>query len=334
MPTITVSALITDGERLLLARRPGEPHWALPGGLLLPADETVEDALARELRERLGVEVGEPLFLDTLYERRAQEVVVHNVFAVTAPGIEQAVARGGRELEYAWAPLAEIERLPLVPWLAPALPVLLQGEPAPEPDLTGVPFAVVPPVEPGVEPGTVMIVTGPAGAGKTTVARELCRRFERAAHIAVDKLRHMVVSGYASPLPGQADAEEARRQGQLARRNAAALARNFAGAGFHAVIDDVLERREELDEYLAALAGCTVACVTLLPTVEALHARDAGRPPEQRMGDRALALHRTIAANGETRGLRLDTSGWTPEQTVDVILERLPEALVAVGWQA
>ncbi len=334
MPTITVSALITDGERLLLARRPGETHWALPGGLLLPSDETVEEALARELRERLGVEVGEPLFLDTLYERRADEVAVHNVFAVDAPGIEQAVNQGGDGLEYTWLPLAEIERAPLAPWLAPALPALLRGEPAPEPDLTGAPFGGVPPVEPEVEPGMVVIVTGPAGAGKSTVARELCRRFERAAHIAVDALRHMVVSGYASPLPGRTDAEEARRQGELARRNAAALARNFACAGFHAVIDDVLERREELDEYLAALAGCTVACVTLLPTAEALRARDAGRPPAERMGARALALHRAIAANGETRGLRLDTSAWTPEQTVDVILERLPEALVAVGWQA
>ncbi len=332
MPTITVSALITDGERLLLARRPGETRWALPGGLLLPTDETVEEALARELRERLGVAVGEPLFLDTLYERRTNEVVVHNVFAVDAPGIERAVNQGGGGLEYTWLPLAEIERAPLAPWLAPALPALLRGEPAPEPELTGTPFAVAP-IEPGVEPGTVVIVTGPAGAGKSTVARELCRRFERAAHIAVDVLRHMVVSGYASPLPGQADAEEARRQGALARRNAAALARNFAGAGFHAVIDDVLERREELDQYLAALAGCTVACVTLLPTAEALRARDAGRPPTERMGERALALHRIIATNDETRGLRLDTSAWTPEQTVDVILERLPEALVAVGWQ-
>ncbi len=333
MPTITVSALITDGARLLLARRPGEAHWALPSGLLLPSDETVEEALARELHERLGLAVGEPLFLDTLYERRADEVVVHNVFAVTAPGIEQAVARGGGGLEYVWAPLAEIERLPLVPWLAPALPALLRGEPAPEPDLTGAPFGGVPPVEPGVEPGMVMIVTGPAGAGKTTVARELCRRFERAAHIAVDALRHMVVSGYASPLPDRADAEEARRQGELARRNAAALARNFACAGFHAVIDDVLERREELDEYLAALAGCTVAFVTLLPTVEALCARDAGRPPERRMGARAPALHHIIATNGETRGLRLDTTAWTPDETVNVILARLPEALVTGGWQ-
>lgn len=333
MPTITVSALIIEDERLLLARRPGEMHWALPGGLLLSTDETVEEALARELRERLGIEVGEPLFLDTLYERREREVVVHNVFAVAAPGVAQAVSRGDGGLEYTWLPLADIERVSLAPWLAPALPALLQGEPAPEPDLTGVPFAVVPPVEPGVEPGMVMIVTGPAGAGKSTVARELCRRFERAAHIAVDALRHMVVSGYASPLPGRADAEEARRQGRLARRNAAALARNFACAGFHAVIDDVLERREELDEYLAALAGCTVACVTLLPTAEALRARDAGRPPAERMGERALELHHIIATSGETRGLRLDPSIWTPEQTVDVILERLPEALVAVGWQ-
>ncbi|MER3419682.1 MAG: hypothetical protein C4290_03760, partial [Chloroflexota bacterium] len=158
MPTITVSALITDGERLLLARRPGEPRWALPGGLLLPTDETVEEALARELRDQFGVEVGEPLFLDTLYERREDGVVVHNVFAVAAPGITQVVAQGS-DLEYTWVLLAEIERQPLAPWLAPALPALLRGEPAPEPELSGAPLAAAPPLEPGIEPGMVFIVT-------------------------------------------------------------------------------------------------------------------------------------------------------------------------------
>jgi chloramphenicol 3-O-phosphotransferase len=183
----------------------------------------------------------------------------------------------------------------------------------------------------------VFNVTGPAGAGKSTVARELCRRFPKAAHIEVDLLRwRMILSGYVRPEEAYgAEPDEALRQLALAARNACSLARNFAAEGFVAVIDDVLERREELDLYLDELAGLDpVYFVTLLPNAETLIARDAGRSPEDFMGSRSEELRRIIEANGETRGLRLDSSAWTVEETVDIILERQEQARVAPGGES
>ncbi len=61
-----VAGFILDGERLLVARRRAADArgglWEFPGGKLEPG-ETPEEALARELREELGieVEVGEKL---------------------------------------------------------------------------------------------------------------------------------------------------------------------------------------------------------------------------------------------------------------------------------
>ncbi len=58
-PTTVVRALVTgEGERVLLVRRAAGDrlgsHWELPGGRLDP-DETVSDALERELAEETGL---------------------------------------------------------------------------------------------------------------------------------------------------------------------------------------------------------------------------------------------------------------------------------------
>lgn len=68
MVTEVVAALIRDGERFMICRRPAHKArgllWEFPGGKVEPG-ETTEQALARECREELGVElaVGKP-FMD------------------------------------------------------------------------------------------------------------------------------------------------------------------------------------------------------------------------------------------------------------------------------
>lgn len=325
MPIITVSGMLIDHDRLLLARDAGSDEWLLPGGPLTDRDETVEDGLVRVLAERFGIDATGFDFVDTLYERRPADVVVHNVFAVTAIA-GNAPEDGERHgIELRWAGLDALDEVAAPSWLHDALPAMLAGEEAPpelDPALFGIPVGTEEPAAP------VIIITGPPGAGKTTVAAALCGRFERAALVETDVLRHMVVSGYASPVLGAPDPEEARVQGTLARQNSAMLARSFAVAGFTAVLADVVERRDELDEYLGLLEGLDVAFVTLLPDAATVAARDNERPEGGRMGARAAHLHHVFEANGETRGLRLDTSAWNVEQTVDALVERLPEAWV------
>ena len=326
MTPIYVWAVVTDERTVLLMPATQADGWSLPGGALLDTDETVEDAMLREIERHFGVRLPqEPEFLDTHYERRQDgTTLVHNLFHVPSADLGSSIAE--RHTQTEWLHMDRLEGAPLPGWLRRGLAALFDDEAMADPsfDLTEFQAAVqrLAPTAP------VFIITGPAGAGKSSVAQELCRRFPRAAHVEADLVRHMVRSGYASPVPGEADPDEAARQEELAQRNAAELARNFAFAGFVAIIDDVVEQPDELDHYLANLAGLDVAFITLLPDAESVRRRDQTRASERRMGPRAAHLHGIIAANRETRGLRLDTSAWSVEETVDMILERLDEARV------
>lgn len=322
MPQITVQALVTGPDGVLLVRERGAAEWRLPGGPLLETDESVEDAVIREVRTWLSLTLEEePLFLDTLYERSAEATVVHNIFHLPDPSAFELPPG----LESRWLVADALGETKVADWLRRGLEAAFGGEVEPEFDLGQLEAAFAD----RRETAPVIVVTGPAGAGKSTVARELCRRFPRAAHISADLLRAAVVSGYASPIPGQSDPDWAAQQNRLVVANATAIARNFVAEGFVAVIDEVLEGTEGLDAYLDALGPFfAVHVITLLPDAATLVRRDAQRPAADQMGARCEELRRIIAANGESRGIRLDTSAWTVEETIDIILARLSDAHV------
>ncbi len=121
--------------------------------------------------------------------------------------------------------------------------------------------------------GPIWLVTGVPGAGKTSVAIELCRRYPKAVHLPVDDLRELVVAGFASPL--EAWTEETELQFKLARRAAARAARDYADRGFAAVLDDVIDERY-LGEY-EDLRGLPLRRVLLHPSLDVALARNALR---------------------------------------------------------
>lgn len=67
----TARAILLDGDELLLIKRtkPDQPpYWITPGGGVEPGDESVIDALHREVDEELGAKVTDvvPAFVDTV----------------------------------------------------------------------------------------------------------------------------------------------------------------------------------------------------------------------------------------------------------------------------
>ena len=161
----------------------------------------------------------------------------------------------------------------------------------------------------------VLILTGPPGAGKSSVALALADRYDRVAHIDVDTLRHFVTpTGYRAP--GKLGFE---LQRALATRNACSLARNFMAERFAVIIDDVVPGREELDLYLEELgpAGLPVHFVRLLPSREVCKARNAGRREGRMPESRIDVVYGEFEAARDMPGSVIDSSELTLEATVD-----------------
>ncbi len=120
-------------------------------------------------------------------------------------------------------------------------------------------------------PVPVMLITGPVGVGKTTVASEVSELLAQArvphAFVDMDSLRW----SYPSP-PGD------RFRTALAMRNLAAVWEIFRTEGAERlVLAGVVESQAELDDYRAAVPGARIVVVRLRAPVETLQVRVAAR---------------------------------------------------------
>lgn len=169
-----------------------------------------------------------------------------------------------------------------------------------------------------LEQPVVILIVGVPGAGKSTVARALAKRLERAACVEGDLVQHhFTVTGLVGP--GGSPAAESHRQLQLRWRNCADLARNFWEAGFTAVVEHAVSRREWVDRFVQDVSPARVSVIVLAPPLEVALERDRHRDEKQVAH---LFLHMDAELRRELAGVGywLDSSGLTVDQTVDRLL--------------
>lgn len=165
----------------------------------------------------------------------------------------------------------------------------------------------------------VFLLTGPSAAGKSTVARLLAQRFVRGVHLEGDLFRRAIVSGRVEMTP--ALAPDAVEQLRLRHRLAAQTADAYARAGYDVVLEDVAAG-EDLPYFAGLIDARPLHVVVLLPRLDVVAARNEARG-HTGYGDFPLEeLYRGFAERTPRIGTWLDTSGQTPEQTVDELLAR------------
>jgi GrpB-like predicted nucleotidyltransferase (UPF0157 family)/chloramphenicol 3-O-phosphotransferase len=174
----------------------------------------------------------------------------------------------------------------------------------------------------GHEP-VVFLITGPMAAGKSTVARLLAGRFPRGVHLEGDVFRRSIVSGRVEMTP--AAPPVALEQLLLRYRMAASAADAYFEAGFAVALEDVVAG-PPLADYRRLIRSRPCHVVVLLPSVEAVAAREAGRAQTGSTHWTVEQLHAGFVETTPRIGLWLDTTDLTPEQTVDAILAKTAAA--------
>jgi chloramphenicol 3-O-phosphotransferase len=169
---------------------------------------------------------------------------------------------------------------------------------------------------------SIFLISGCPGAGKSSLAKALLRRFDFGFYLAIDDLREQVVAGIAHPVPQYT--EETARQFALAHAAAAASASIYAKAGFAVAIDDVMFA-SAAERLMQQLAPSRVLPVLLLPELSIALERNASRS-NKNFDTSILApvirqIHGDFTAQIESFSgwLILDNSHITNDEAVEVV---------------
>jgi predicted kinase len=163
----------------------------------------------------------------------------------------------------------------------------------------------------------VLVVTGPTGSGKSTVAEKTAKQINRCVNIDADHIKHMIVSGFYKD---DSAGGWGFNQWGLVGDSIGLLAANFLKEGYSVIINGYIDEPAwtNLQKHVAPTHK-----VLLLPHPDIVISRDAGRNEDVRMGNDAAKEHHYHFSNDSffQDFIKLDSTNHTEDETVNEILK-------------
>jgi predicted kinase len=167
----------------------------------------------------------------------------------------------------------------------------------------------------------ILIVSGPPGAGKTTLARRLAEAWDGlAVHVPTDAFYSAILSGYIAPWLAESHA-----QNVTVNRAIAAAASAYAAGGYAVLLDGVVGPWFiEPYRQAAARAGADLAYVVLRPDRDTAVARARDRE-EMPLTDYPAGLFERFGDLGLLEAHAIDTTGLDVETVCGLVRKGLAD---------
>ena len=159
----------------------------------------------------------------------------------------------------------------------------------------------------------LFLITGPAGVGKSTISKELSKRFPKTILIEGDDIYHLVKNGYVS-------AWKKGNHLELFWKNSIDLIRNGLELGYDVIFNYIIDK-DDLNNLKKTFSEYDITFKVLLTSSEELLKRDKQRPLDCQMKDRCIVLLNNFKNKNYDKKDIIDTTNLSIDEVVGEILK-------------